>query len=87
LIGAMEMQASVVDLRYKMKDVLEALKRNEVVGVSFRGKKIADITPITALSKKPKQVADHAFFGMCKKAKLTVASEMTKLRGGRYRDI
>ena len=32
------MKASVVDLRYKMKDVLKALDRNERVTVLYRGK-------------------------------------------------
>ena len=32
------MRATVVDLRYKMNDVLKALERNEKVTVLYRGK-------------------------------------------------
>ena len=32
------MKASIVDLRYKMKEVLAALKRNETVHILYHGK-------------------------------------------------
>ena len=40
------MKASVVDLRYKMKDVLKALRRRESVEVLYHGKPIASIVPL-----------------------------------------
>ena len=39
------MNASVLDLRTKMKDVLTALNRNEKVTLTYRGKKKAVIVP------------------------------------------
>ena len=33
------MQATIVDLRYQMNDVLKALDRNEDVEILYRGKK------------------------------------------------
>ena len=58
------MKASVVDLRYKMKDVLRALDRNEKVTILYHGKAKGIITP--ANNEKYKKVKDHPFFGMSK---------------------
>ena len=43
------MKASVVDLRYKMNDILKALDRNETVSVLYHGKMKGVIIPDTAL--------------------------------------
>jgi len=64
------MNASIVDLRYRMKDVLRALDRGETVTVLYRGKEKAKLTPITPDSAKtgkhlPK-VEDLPAFGMWK---------------------
>jgi len=57
------MKASIVDLRYRMKDVLKAIDRGEPVTVLYRGKEKAKIVPIK--SEKPKtKLEDHPFFGM-----------------------
>jgi prevent-host-death family protein len=59
------MKASIVDLRYRMKDVLKALDRGEPVTVLYRGKEKARLVPIAA--EKPKmKVEDHPFCGMWK---------------------
>jgi len=59
------MKASIVDLRYRMKDVLRAIDRGEPVTVLYRGKERARIVPIGA--EKPKMnIADHPFCGMWK---------------------
>ncbi len=39
------MEASIVDLRYKMNDVLKALERNEKVTILYRGKPKGLIIP------------------------------------------
>ena len=39
------MKATIVDLRYKMKDILKALDRNEAVTVLYHGKTKAVILP------------------------------------------
>jgi len=59
------MKASIVDLRYRMKDVLKALDRGEPVTVLYRGKEKARLVPIA--SEKPKmRVEDHPAWGMWK---------------------
>ena len=79
------MQATIVDLRYQMNDVLKALDRNEDVEILYRGKKRG--TLVSASSKKEKQVVEHAFFNMRPSLKRTVEEEMELLRGGRYNDL
>ena len=78
------MQATIVDLRYHMNDVLKALDRNENVDILYRGKTkgviVAKTTPATG------QVQDHPFFNM-RPSSQSVEDEMDRLRGGRYRDI
>lgn len=57
------MRASIVDLRYRMKDVLKAIDRGEPVTVLYRGKEKAKIVPIG--SEKPRmKVEDHPACGM-----------------------
>jgi prevent-host-death family protein len=59
------MKASIVDLRYHMKDVLRALDRGEPVTVLYRGKEKARLVPIAADTPKMK-VEDHPACGMWK---------------------
>lgn len=57
------MKASIVDLRYRMKDVLKAIDRGEPVTILYRGKEKARIVPIKA--EKPKmRIEDHPACGM-----------------------
>jgi len=62
------MKATIVDLRYRMKDVLRAIDRGEEVTVLYRGKEKARIVPITKDSgeRKPSELP---FFGMWKDRK------------------
>lgn len=76
------MEATIVDLRYKMNDVLKALERNEKVSVKYRGKIKGIIFPKQGL--KQKSVDEHPFFGMMKNDNETVEQVMQKLRGSRY---
>ncbi len=78
------MKASVVDLRYKMNDVLKALDRNEEVSILYHGKVKGIIMSSSKTSNR--RVADHPFFKMNKSMR-SVKDEMTRLRGGRYRAI
>lgn len=75
------MKASIVDLRYHMRDVLKALSRNEEVEIMFHRKTIGIISP--AKNKSSKKVEDHPFFGMTQE-RGSVDEAMKKLRGGRY---
>jgi antitoxin (DNA-binding transcriptional repressor) of toxin-antitoxin stability system len=58
------MKASVVDLRYRMRDVLEAIDRGETVTVLYRGKEKARLTPVGGEGKG--SLASHPAFGMWK---------------------
>ncbi len=78
------MEATVVDLRYHMNDVLKALERNESVSVLYRGKLKGVLRPAARVST-PK-VRAHAFFGS-RSSSECVEKTMEKLRGGRYRDL
>jgi len=81
------MKASVVDLRYRMKDVLRALDRGETVTVLYRGKEKARLTPIAG-EKKGSLVSDPAF-GMWKDGEdlKDVPAYVRKLRRGRFDDL
>lgn len=76
------MKASVVDLRYKMKQVLRALDRNESVTVMYHGKKKAVMVPVG--SETVAEICSHPFFGMYREDVREVDAVMSELRGGRY---
>ena len=78
------MKASVVDLRYRMNDILKAIDRNEEVTILYHGKVKGVIKPKVARGRR--RISDHPFFNM-HSSKETVQEVMTKLRGGRYRAI
>ena len=79
------MKATIVDLRYKMKEVLQAINRNESVDVLYHGNKKAVILPLNL--KKQKKVKDHALFGCRKDDAFSVQEMMNRLRGGRFNDL
>ena len=79
------MKASIVDLRYKMKDVLKALDRRERVEILYRGKPKGVIMPVNGHNKKP--MTEHPFFGSMASDKRSVPEIIDELRGGRYRDL
>ncbi|MDX2020817.1 MAG: type II toxin-antitoxin system Phd/YefM family antitoxin [Deltaproteobacteria bacterium] len=79
------MNATILDLRYKTKKVLEALERRETVAVHHRGKIKGRIVPAAPLATS--KVKDTEFFGMHAKAKASVEAIMNDLRGGRHRDL
>ena len=60
------MKASVVDLRHKMKEVMDALDRNEQVTILYRGKERAVIVPAEDKRRKRISAADHPACGMWK---------------------
>lgn len=80
------MKATVVDLRYKMNDILKALDRNETVTILYHGKVKGFIVP--AKAKEFKKIKDHPFFGMsATKSQKSVPDELNDLRKARYNDI
>ncbi|MGR3177251.1 MAG: type II toxin-antitoxin system Phd/YefM family antitoxin [Candidatus Anammoxibacter sp.] len=79
------MEASVIDLRYNMKEVIKALDRNEEVKVLYHGKIKGVIMPTNL--KIVKGVKKHPFFGMLKDENRKVGEIMNVLRRKRYNDI
>jgi len=79
------MKASVVDLRYKMNEVLKALDRRERVTITHHGKVKGIIEPVCSATMM--KVEEHPFFNMAADDKETVTEQVDKLRGFRYDDI
>ena len=76
------MEASIVELRYKMNDVLRALDRKEEVTVLYRGKVKGTIKPVQSPAEA--DALKHPFFGSGKGRRGSIAGEMERLRGGRF---
>ncbi|MFN7921028.1 MAG: hypothetical protein U0Q16_13080 [Bryobacteraceae bacterium] len=61
------MNATIIDLRYKMKDVLRMIDQGEAVTVLYRGKPKAMLTPIFVDdSSSLTRVEEQPAFGMWK---------------------
>jgi hypothetical protein len=80
------MEATIVDLRYHMNNVLKALERNENVTVLYRGKVKGVIRAEGRSVSSKVKVRDHAFFGS-RASGQPVDQVMRHLRGGRYSDL
>jgi hypothetical protein len=78
------MKATIVDLRYRMNDILKALDRNETVTILYHGKKKGILTGLRPPSVS--RVQEHPFFNMRPKEG-SVEAEMEHLRGVRYRAL
>jgi hypothetical protein len=79
------MKASIVDLRYKMRDILKALDRNERVTILYHGKIRGILSPF--MGEVRSRITDHPFFGMSKKDTFSVEEQMQTIRGGRFDDL
>lgn len=80
------MKASIVDLRYKMNDVLKALERNEEVTVLYHGKIKGVIIPFK--KKENQSMFNHPFFGMLSgNTNKSVPDTLNDLRKPRYDNI
>jgi hypothetical protein len=77
------LKASVVDMRYKMNEVLSALDRNESVEILYHGKVKGIIKPV--VMRGGQSVREHGFFGMYARTEETVEASMERLRGARYK--
>lgn len=82
------MIASVVDLRYKMKNILKALDRNETVTIMYHGKEKGIIIPSSSSTDTEADIRQHPFFGMTAgedtEDNIPVEEVMEELRGDRY---
>ena len=76
------MEASILDLRYKMNDVLKALERNETVKICYRGKLKGEIRPVKTAQSKVRKIEEQEFFGMNSEDKLSIEQQMQELRKG-----
>lgn len=83
------MKATVLDLKNKTREILEALDRGETVTLYHRGRKKADIVPAKAGPTSKEALMESPFFGMWKDREdmADVEAFVRKLREPRYRDI
>lgn len=79
------MNATVVDLRYKTRAILEALDRREKVNILYHGKLKGTLIPAEAEAVEP--LAQHPFFGSLARTGQTSTALMKDIRGGRYRGL
>jgi hypothetical protein len=79
------MDASVLDLRYKMRDVIKALDRREKVRILYHGKVKGEITPFKKGGLKKSK--DQLLFGMYKDKKDRPEEIVMKMRRARSRDF
>lgn len=59
------MNATIVDLRYRMKEVLRAIDRGETVTVLYRGKEKARLMPVPAASSPVGSSAPASGTNLC----------------------
>ena len=81
------MRASILDLRYKTRDVLKAVERREKVEIVYHGKLKAEMIAPNRAKAAKKRVQDHHFFGMTSSEKESVAKTYSCLRKGRLNAI
>jgi len=81
------MKASILDLRRRTKEVLQALDRNETVTILYRGKEKAILSPTQTHVKKT--IQDHAAFGMWQNREdmTDIDTYVRNLRKGRLNDF
>ena len=81
------MKASIVDLRYRMRDVIRALRRREEVHILYHGKNAGTIIP--AKARREIEITAHPFFGLSRggTSRQAVEKEVDRLRSLRYRAL
>ncbi len=79
------MEASVLDLRKKMTDVMSAIDRRERITLTHRGRRKAVIVPLTEVKKDKVKVAELPAFGIWKDREdmEDISSYVNELRKGR----
>ena len=76
------MEATILDLRRRTREVLDALERNEAVTITYRGKKKGVITPADKGDGGGRSAADHPAFGLWSDRE-DVGKVVRKIRRGR----
>jgi hypothetical protein len=74
------MKATVVDLRYRTKEILRALDRREKVTLLYHGKVKGEILPAGSEMASKIKVQDHPFFGMTEQDAVSVEDVVESLR-------
>lgn len=74
------MKASVLDLRYRTKDILRALDQNEEIILTHRGNPKGKITPIRNTEGKSPKFASHQAIGMWADHTESVPALIARLR-------
>jgi antitoxin (DNA-binding transcriptional repressor) of toxin-antitoxin stability system len=74
------MKASVMDLRYRTKEVLRALDAKEEIVLTHRGRAKGKIVPMAAESSARIKVASHEAVGMWADELETVAEKLLRIR-------
>jgi prevent-host-death family protein len=82
------MKATILDLRYRTKDVLKAVERGETVIILHRGKEKARILPLARSRGRAKLRTSEAF-GLWKDRKdvKDVPAFVRRLRKSRFDDL
>ncbi len=80
------MKATILDLRYHMKNVLQALDRNETVKILYHGKERGFLIPSGKPLHNAGKIHQHAAFGMWKKHtdKKNISAYLRTLRKPRF---
>jgi hypothetical protein len=79
------MDATILDLRYKMRNVLSALNRREKVRILYHGKVKGEIIP--SKSNNSLRSKQHEIFGMLKGEKGAPEHIVAMMRRCRNRDF
>lgn len=83
------MEASILDLRRKMSEIVRALDRNETITILYRGKKKGVLVPAKKSRSTEKRSEQHPAFGMWKNREdlKDVNAFVRNMRKGRLNDI
>jgi antitoxin (DNA-binding transcriptional repressor) of toxin-antitoxin stability system len=83
------MQASILDLRRRMRDVLRALARMEPVTILYRGRKRGVIYPVGAEPGRTRKASEHPVFAMWKDREdmIDVPQVVRDIRKGRVNAV
>lgn len=83
------MKARVVDLRYRMKSVLEALDRGEPVTISHRGRERARLIPVQLIQEEARKPSSDPAFGLWRDRQdlADVPGHVRRLRSSRWHDL
>ena len=79
------MEASILDLRYKMHDVLKALGKREKVRILYHGHVKGEIIPFKG--NRGLKTKDHPIFGILKGERENPENIVANMRRSRYRDL